>query len=289
MPEEPQLETVAVNESDKETGDMKFNQPNLIVIKLGGNVQSKESIQWLAADLQKISALGYSPILVHGGGSSIDASLIESGIKPKKINGLRVTDEPTMAVVQKVLDQINLNLCAQLEKAGVKACSFDSSSQVLQPIPTAGPGESDLGYVGTVGSIDIAALQASIDKGMIPLITPIGTNDQGKLYNINADEAASAVATSLKAKALIFLSDVAGVLVPDSNGQLTSLAKVNPDQWQILVNDGTVSGGMIPKLETAFKAANCGVDCVQIVDGTQNDSIYKSITTPGSIGTLITA
>lgn len=265
-----------------------------VVIKLGGQVfaqHAASAIAGIAHDLYELKAIGYEPILVHGGGVLIDNALKQSGIEPLKRDGLRITDAQTMEVVQQILDKINADLAEQFTALGHQIAQFKSENSVLQAKQTCAIGldgvEFDLGFVGSVHSIDATSLLGAIAAGAVPLVAPlaIGTTreDESALLNVNADDAARAIAEHINADMLVFMSDVPGVIGADNIGVKT-LRKAHSDH---LSSIGTISGGMRAKLHNAFRAAESGVRCVQIVDGTQPHSLIESIYTPGAKGTLI--
>jgi acetylglutamate kinase len=268
----------------------------LVVIKLGGNVLSAPGhLTALAGELKEIQKLGFSTVLVHGGGSLINERLKTLGIPTQKKHGLRVTDATTMSVVKQVLDEVNCDLNQRLSMRGLQIQSFDSTSDALSAEPAvvqASNGEiCDLGFVGNVGKVNVEKLTGSLIAGKTPLLSSTAKDAAGQFFNINADEAAASIASALSAQVLLFLSDVPGVLCASANESSApdSLPIIHQAQWKELLANGTINGGMIPKLETAFAAAQNGVKSVQIVDGTKPNCIISAIISPGSTGTLIAA
>jgi acetylglutamate kinase len=256
-----------------------------IVIKLGGQV-----LESGAADVKALHEAGYALVLVHGGGVLIDGELKSKGIQPQKKDGLRITDAATMEVVQAVLDAVNTNVGTSLSTMGLKAASFGAQNTVLtctqkSAIDTSGV-EFPLGFVGSVSAVDVEAIHAALNSGKIPVIAPLAKCDGFKsLFNINADNAASMVAEQLGADMLVFMTDVPGVLGADDLGVKT-LRKAHSDRLAAI---GKVGGGMLPKLHNAFRAAENGVGCIQIIDGTKKGSLLGSVLEPGLHGTLIAA
>lgn len=257
-----------------------------VVIKIGGNVLN--NITAFAGELKTLIEYGYQPILVHGGGNLIDAELKAQGIEPQKKDGLRITDEATMTVVEKVLSMVNYQLVESLQSLGLPLIGFSTENAVVHctqahAIDTTGL-EFPLGLVGTVCGVDVDTLHAALTKNQIPVLAPLGKCEGfEQLFNINADNVAAAVAEYITADMLIFMTDVPGVIGPDSIGVKT-LYKAHSDHLSAI---GAVKGGMLPKLHSAFKAAESGVKCIQIIDGTKSGALLESVLTPGSYGTLI--
>lgn len=260
-----------------------------IVVKLGGNVLTDvDATAGIAADVVALIAAGNSVVLVHGGGNLIDEHLKALGIKLEKKEGLRVTNAETLEAVQEVLDFVNADLGARLAAAGVVTEGFNSKSGLLTAskavIKNVAGIACDLGFVGTVNGVDSTALKAAIAEGKTPLVAPLAVDVSGQLFNINADEVASAVASALAADSLLFMSDVPGVLHKEGLGSLPVVSPIDLDK---LMADGTVHSGMIPKLEKAFEALETGVSSVQIIDGRQPGSLLKALSKPGSNGTVL--
>lgn len=261
-----------------------------IIVKLGGQVFSQGDLYLndIASDLMVLLANGHQLILVHGGGVLIDEQLNAAGIQPQKRDGLRITDAATMQVVQQVLDGVNANLTQKFKSFGLPVQGLPSSACVLQAKPVCAIDshglEFDLGFVGSVTSVDTGAIDAILQNGGIPLIAPLAKGTQEEtLFNVNADNVASAVAEHVNGEMLVFMSDVPGVIGPNSIG-VKKLVKAHCDH---LTAVGTVTGGMLAKLHNAFSAAESGVDCVQIIDGTKPHSLLESVDKPGVSGTLI--
>lgn len=261
-----------------------------IVIKLGGQVfsQGDQYLKSIAADLAALQASGHQLVLVHGGGVLIDEALKAAGIVPQKRDGLRITDADTMAVVQQVLDGVNVSLSQTLRGFGLQIAGLASTAGVLKAQPTCAIDsqglEFDLGFVGSVNNVNKEVVATLLGDQVIPLIAPLALGEDGvTLFNVNADNVAAAVAEHIGADMLVFMSDVPGVIGPDSIN-VKKLVKAHCDHLTAL---GTVSGGMLAKLHNAFKAAECGVGCVQIIDGTQAHSLLEAVDHPGVSGTLI--
>ena len=265
---------------------------NTIVVKLGGNVLTDLSATAaIADDIATVIAQSGAVILVHGGGNLIDEHLKALGITLQKKQGLRVTDDQTLKAVQEILDFVNGDLVGRFTIDGLCIQGFNSTSGLLQAkqalLNGADGTQFDLGHVGEITGVNVEALKESLAQGKTPLVAPLAVGAGEKLFNINADEAASAIASALGADSLIFMSDVPGVLHKDgSKGSLPVISQIDFDQ---LVADGTVHSGMIPKLTKAFQALNTGVASVQIIDGREPGSLLKALSQPGINGTVVAA
>jgi len=265
------------------------------VVKYGGHAMGDATLaRNFAEDIVLLKAVGINPVVVHGGGPQIGAMLERVGVESKFVDGLRVTTKETAEIAEMVLSgAINKELVSWIEKAGghaigisgkdggfVKAAKLrrterDPDSNIERII--------DLGYVGEPKTVDRSVVDMISSAGMIPVIAPIGVGDDGHTYNINADTMAGAVASALRAARLFLLTDVAGVL--DKQGDL--LTDLAPRAIRELVRDGTISGGMIPKLETCVKAVQEGVDAAVILDGRIPHAMLLEIFTVKGAGTLV--
>jgi acetylglutamate kinase len=265
------------------------------VVKYGGHAMGDpEAARDFAEDVVLLKAVGINPIVVHGGGPQIGAMLKKLGVESAFVDGLRVTDAETAKVAEMVLSgAINKELVAWISKAGGRAVGisgkdggFVTAEKVTR---TARDPDSnierviDLGFVGEPKSIDRTILDTISSAGMIPVVAPIGVGEDGHTYNINADTMAGAIAAAMGAARLFLLTDVAGVL--DKEGNL--LAELNPAQIQALRDDGTVTGGMIPKLETCIAAVEGGAEAAVILDGRVPHVALLEIFTKGGAGTLV--
>ena len=265
------------------------------VVKYGGHAMGDATLaRNFAEDIVLLKAVGINPVVVHGGGPQIGAMLERVGVESKFVDGLRVTTKETAEIAEMVLSgAINKELVSWIEKAGghaigisgkdggfVKAAKLrrterDPDSNIERII--------DLGYVGEPKTVNRSVVDMISSAGMIPVIAPIGVGDDGHTYNINADTMAGAVASALRAARLFLLTDVAGVL--DKQGDL--LTDLAPRAIRELVRDGTISGGMIPKLETCVKAVQEGVDAAVILDGRIPHAMLLEIFTSKGAGTLV--
>ncbi len=253
----------------------------IIVIKCGGSVLLDENlfIQFIE-DISVIYKLGLSTIVVHGGGKNIKKKLDIIGLESKFIDGLRVTDEKTIKVVEEALLELNFEIINNLSNYQANAQSISPKKNNVIKIK---PERQDLGYVGSPKEINSIALLEIIKNKKIPIIAPMGTGNDKKIYNINADIAAGAVAKELNSRRLLLMTDVEGVL--DKNKKLIS--EINSKVAEKMLKDGDISGGMIPKINTCLDAINNGVTGVVIVDGRKPHSILFELFSDKGAGTLI--
>ena len=260
-----------------------------IVIKYGGNAMVNEDLtRKILEDVTLLKYVGINPILVHGGGPEINAMLTRVGVKSEFHNGLRITDEATMEIVQMVLaGKLNKNIAAQIGTLGGKAiglCGKDAGLIQVTKKPPLSDGV-DLGHVGDIVKVNTKLLNALCADEYIPVISTVGVDAAGESYNINADTAAAAIATELKAEKLIFLTDIDGVRrVPDDPTTLFPILTI--EQARALIADGTISGGMIPKVNSCVDAIEKGVRRVHILNGTIPHPIILEIFTDRGIGTM---
>ena len=267
------------------------------VVKYGGHAMSDPAAaQQFAQDIVLLKAVGIDPVVVHGGGPQIGSMLKKLGVQSEFVNGLRVTDEQTADVAEMVLSgAINKEIVAHIGQAGGKAVGISGKDGRLvqarkldHRVYDAERDEHlsvDLGFVGEPVSVDITLIEHLELAGMIPVVAPIGLGADGETYNINADTMAGAIAAALGAKRLFLLTDVAGVL--DKQGEL--LTDLTPHDIARLQADGTISGGMIPKLETCLSAVQGGVDAAVILDGRLPHAVLLEIFTKAGVGTLVRA
>ena len=269
------------------------NKP--VVVKFGGHAMGEqEYVESFAADMTLLRQVGAEPIIVHGGGPQIGDMLSRLQIKSNFVNGLRVTDAATISVVEMVLaGGINKALVAAIHSAGGRAVGLSGKDGQLitasKLAELSKPSDSeiervDLGFVGRPEKVDPTVLHALLGVGMIPVVAPVGLGLDGQTYNINADTAAGAVASAMTATRLLMLTDVAGI--KDKNGEL--ITHLTVDTAQLLITDGTVQGGMIPKLETCIAAVRQGAEAAVILDGRAPHAVLVELFTEHGIGTLIT-
>jgi len=263
-----------------------------IVIKYGGNAMTDPALQAdFAEDVVLLKLVGMNPVVVHGGGPQIENALNRLGKKGEFIQGMRVTDAETMEVVEWVLGgEVQQDIVGLINQAGGKAVGLTGRdggmirAQKLKMMDSADPTkEHDVGQVGDIVSVDPSVVKALQDDAFIPVISPIGFGENNESYNINADVVAAKLATVLKAEKLMMLTNISGVL--DKQGQLlTDLTARRIDE---LFADGTISGGMLPKIAGALDAAKSGVNAVHIIDGRVPHALLLEILTDQAYGTMI--
>lgn len=263
-----------------------------VVIKYGGNAMTDERLKRsFAHDVVMLKLIGINPVVVHGGGPQIEQALKRMGKQGEFIQGMRVTDEETMSIVEMVLaGQVNKEIVELINTAGGQAVGLTGQDgqmirarRMLLP-NTESPGEMiDIGLVGEVEHCDPAIIRTLTSNSFIPVVAPIGSGEQGETYNINADVVAGKIAEVLRAEKLILLTNTAGVL--DKAGRL--LTGLTARQIDELFADGTISGGMLPKISSALHAARSGVNAVHIIDGRVDHCLLLEIMTAQGVGTMI--
>ena len=252
-----------------------------IVIKCGGRVLLDPILfNNFIDDIVILKKLGLTPLIVHGGGPRIKKKMNELNIEPKFIMGLRVTNEKVIKVVEEVMTQFNKEIIEALEKRKCKAKSITPKENNIIHVKQK---NLELGYVGTPTKVDIGIIKNVIKEDFVPVITPMGLDELGKIYNINADTAAGALAVNLKSRRLLLMTDVEGVY--DKNKKLIS--EIRPADAEKLIDDDTITEGMIPKIKTCINAVEDGVRGVVIIDGRKNHSILFELFSDKGSGTLI--
>ena len=258
----------------------KYND-EYIVIKCGGSVLVDQNLfDIFIKDIAVLNKLGFIPIIVHGGGKRISNQLNEIGIKSEFIKGLRVTDEKTIKVVEEVLIEFNKVIIEALKK---QACNSQTINSKENNIITVIQENVDLGFVGTPTKINKSIIDKIVDDKKVPVIAPLGLDASNQTYNINADTAAGSIAKKIEARRLIIMSDVEGVL--DINKKL--IPEIDSQSIKNLINNETVTGGMIPKINNCLDVASNGVKGVVIIDGRKNHSILFELLSDKGSGTLI--
>ena len=258
----------------------------VMVIKYGGHaMQTEELRQAVMKDLVLLSLIGIKVVLVHGGGPEISAALKQQGIESRFIGGLRYTDEETAKVVQMVMaGKINKDLVGLITRCGGKAiglCGLDGGLIQAKKLQ----GDVDLGFVGDITAINTSVIDDQLAQGYIPVISTIGGDDEGNVYNINADTAAAAIAAAIGAESLILMTDVRGLLT-DKDDESTLIPHVNISRVPVLMRDGIISGGMIPKIESCVHAVRRDVKKAFIIDGRIPHAILVELMTNEGIGTM---
>lgn len=264
----------------------KYNN-KVIVVKYGGNAMKNKSLkESVIKDIVLMSCVGIKVVLVHGGGPEIDKALKKIGKTSEFINGLRYTDEETMEIVQMVLaGKINKELVALINNNGGNAiglCGIDGNMIKSSKKQSA----IDLGYVGDIDSINSKVIKDSLKNNYISVVSTISMGNDGKIYNVNADIAAAKIASALKAEKIILLTDVPGLLL-DVNDNDTIISKINKNNLQKLIKDGTIKGGMIPKIECCMDSLDNGVLKAHIIDGRIPHTILLELFSENRIGTMI--
>ena len=259
-----------------------------VVIKYGGAALVNEEIKsTIIKDIALMKFVGLKPVVVHGGGKDINKALERVGIEPQFKDGLRVTDEETMEVVQEVLvGKVNKSLVTELCLQGINAVGVCGKDSGFMKVKKATPNGLDLGLVGEVTEVDTTLINTLLDNDFVPVISTVGVDEEGNSYNVNADYAAVAVAGALNAEKLVFITDVAGVM-RDVNDPNSVISTTNTAEINELIADGTIAGGMIPKVQCCLAGVNAGVKNVHILDGRIAHCLILEIFTNKGIGTLI--
>ena len=262
----------------------RFNR-KIVVVKYGGSAMVDENLKkQVIQDVVLLKLVGFKPIIVHGGGKEIRVGKV--GMEPHFVGGLRVTDEPTMEIAEMVLNKVNKSLVQLVNELGVKAVGISGKDGMMLRCKKKYSGGEDIGYVGEVTEVDPQIIYDLLEKDFLPIICPTGFDEEFKTYNINADDAACAVATAMKAEKLAFLTDVEGVY-RDFNDKESLLSEMTVDEAQAFVDSGTLGGGMLPKLQNCIDAIRSGVSRVHILDGRIPHCLLLEIFTDKGIGTAI--
>ena len=236
----------------------RFNR-KIMVVKYGGSAMIDEKLKKnVIADVVLLKLVGFKPIIVHGGGKEISRWVGKVGMEPHFVNGLRVTDEDTMEVAEMVLNKVNKELVSMVQALGVKAVGISGKDGCLLQCSKKTSGGQDIGYVGDVTHVEPKILYDLLEKDFLPVVCPIGMDDHFHSYNINADDAASAIAESMQAEKLAFLSDIEGVL-RDKDDPSSLISELTVSEAEELIREGVVGGGMIPKLQNCIDAINRGI------------------------------
>lgn len=237
-------------------------------------------------DVTLLKLVGFKPIIVHGGGKEISRWVDKVGMDTKFVNGLRVTDADTMELAEMVLARVNKELVAKIQTLGIKAAGISGKDGGLLTVEKKFSGSEDIGFVGDVTEVDTKILEDLLEKDFLPVVFPVGMDKDGVTYNINADEAASSIATALRAEKLAYLSDVEGVRL-DPEDPESVISELYTNEAQDLIEQGVISGGMLPKIENCIDAINKGVSRVHIMDGRIPHGLLLEIFTNKGIGTAI--
>ena len=264
----------------------KFNR-KIIVVKYGGSAMADENLKLnVIKDVVILKLVGFKPIIVHGGGKEISKWVSKVGMETKFVNGLRVTDSATMEVAEMVLNKVNKELVKNVESLGVKACGISGKDGNMLKVTKKLSNGEDIGFVGNISEVDTSIIETLLEKDFLPVICPIGVDDEYNTYNINADDAACAIAQAVKAEKLAFLTDVEGVY-KDPKDKSTLISELTLDEARELITGGNIGGGMLPKLNNCIEAIENGVKRVHILDGRILHCLLLEIFTNKGIGTAI--
>ncbi len=259
----------------------------IIVVKYGGSAMVDEKLQHsVITDVALLKLVGFKPIIVHGGGKEISRWVKKTGKEPKFINGLRVTDAETMEIAEMVLNKVNKGLVQMMESLGVKAVGISGKDGNMLHVKKKLSGGKDIGFVGEVTGLDTTLLHTLMEDDFIPVICPIGLDDEYQTYNINADDAACAIATAVDAEKLAFLTDIEGVYEDPLNPD-TLISELTLEEAKSFIRNGNVGGGMLPKLQNCVDAVESGVSRVHILDGRIEHCLLLEFFTNKGIGTAI--
>lgn len=264
----------------------KFNR-KIIVVKYGGSAMSNEELQKnVIKDVTLLKLVGFKPIIVHGGGKEISRWVGKAGKEAKFINGLRVTDEETMEIAEMVLNKVNKSLVTMVEELGVKAVGISGKDGRLLNVEKKYSDGQDIGFVGDVKNVKTKILYDLLENDYLPIVAPIGLDDECQTYNINADDAACAIAKAVGADKLVFLTDIEG-LYKDINDKSSFISRITASDADALIKDGFIGGGMLPKLNNCTSAIKNGVNRVHILDGRIPHCLLLEIFTNEGVGTAI--
>lgn len=264
----------------------RFNR-KIVVVKYGGSAMLDEELKAnVIKDVVLLKLIGFKPIIVHGGGKEISRWVNKVGMEPHFVNGLRVTDKDTMEIAEMVLAKVNKELVTLVESLGVQAVGISGKDGgLLQCHKKLSKGE-DIGYVGDIEKVNPKVLQDLLEKDFLPIVFPIGFDTNFDSYNINADDAACAIATAINAEKLVFLTDIEGVFV-DPTDKTTLISEMDINEAQEFIDSGVVGGGMLPKLTNCIEAMKNGVARVHMLDGRVEHCLLLEFFTEKGIGTAI--
>ena len=266
----------------------RFNR-KIIVVKYGGSAMSNEELQKnVIKDVTLLKLVGFKPIIVHGGGKEISRWVEKVGKEAKFVNGLRVTDDETMEIAEMVLGRVNKSLVTMVQELGVRAVGVSGKDGGLLKVDKKYADGQDIGFVGDIREVDAKVLYDLLDNDFLPIVAPIGLDDNYNTYNINADDAACAIAKAVGADKLVFLTDIEG-LYRDINDKSTFISRLTATEADNLIDSGIIGGGMLPKLNNCTSAIRNGVSRVHILDGRVPHCLLLEIFTKQGIGTAIIA
>ena len=264
----------------------RFNR-KIIVVKYGGSAMIDEHLKdQVIQDVTLLKLVGFKPIIVHGGGKEISRWVEKTGMEPEFVNGLRKTDEPTMEIAEMVLNKVNKSLVQKVQKLGVNAVGISGKDGGLLTVEKKLSNGQDIGYVGEITEVNPKVLMDLLEKDFLPIVCPIGMDEDFVTYNINADDAACAIAKAVNAEKLAFLTDIEGVYL-DPGDKNTLISELSVSEAKDLIGEGYIGGGMLPKLNNCIDAIEEGVSRVHILDGRIAHCLLLEIFTNKGIGTAI--
>ena len=264
----------------------RFNR-KIVVVKYGGSAMVDHELKKnVIEDVVLLKLVGFKPIIVHGGGKEISRWVGKVGMEPHFVNGLRVTDAETMEVAEMVLGKVNKELVSLVQSLGVKAVGISGKDGGLLQVTKKSSDGEDIGFVGEIRQVTPKILEELLEKDFLPIVCPIGMDADFQTYNINADDAACAIASAMNAEKLAFLTDIEGVY-KDPKDPASLISELHVHEAQKLITQGNVGGGMIPKLNNCINAIQEGVNRVHILDGRIPHSLLLEIFTNKGIGTAI--
>ena len=266
----------------------RFNR-KIIVIKYGGSAMMNDELKKnVIADAVLLKLVGFKPIIVHGGGKEISRWVNKVGMEARFVNGLRVTDEPTMEIAEMVLNKVNKSLVQMVQELGVKAVGISGKDGGLLKVKKKYSNGEDIGFVGEITEVTPKVLYDLLEKDLLPIVCPIGMDEEFNTYNINADDAACEIAKAVNAEKLAFLTDIEGVY-KDPKDPSTLISELSCEEAHALIGDGFIGGGMLPKLNNCIEAIENGVSRVHILAGSIPHCLLLEIFTNKGIGTAILA
>ncbi len=264
----------------------RFNR-KIIVVKYGGSAMIDEELKkHVIQDVTLLKLVGFKPIIVHGGGKEISRWVEKTGMQPEFVNGLRKTDAPTMEIAEMVLNKVNKSLVQMVEELGVNAIGISGKDGGLLRVEKKYSDGQDIGYVGEITEVNPKILEDLLERDFLPIVCPIGMDANYETYNINADDAACAIAQAVQAEKLAFLTDIEGVY-KDPADKSTLISELTVSEARELIADGFIGGGMLPKLNNCMTAIEKGVSRVHILDGRIAHCLLLEIFTNKGIGTAI--
>ena len=266
----------------------KYNR-KIIVVKYGGSAMTNVELQKkVIEDVVLLKLVGFKPVIVHGGGKEISRWVDKVGKTPEFVNGLRVTDAETMEIAEMVLNKVNKSLVAMVQELGVKAVGISGKDGGLLNVTKKYSDGKDIGFVGDIQKVNAKVIYDLLENDFLPIIAPIGLDDEFNTYNINADDAACEIAKALGAEKLAFLTDIEG-LYKDINDKSSFISRICVTDAKALINSGIIGGGMLPKLTNCTSAVESGVNRVYILDGRIPHCLLLEFFTKNGIGTAIVA